>query len=528
MTTATTRRPAGPPLAVPDYEVVVIGAGFGGIGTGIKLKEAGIHDFVILEQADDIGGTWRDNTYPGVAVDVSSFTYSFSFEMNPDWSRAYAPGIELKAYADHCVDKYGLRPHIRLNTKMVSGEFDAVNHLWRGTTADGEVITSRYVVGAPGVLTQPKLPDIPGVADFAGDTLHTARWDHSVDLDGKRVAVIGTGATSVQLVPSIADRVKSLAVYQRTPIWVAPKPDLGIPAPMRRLFRDVPGAQKSMRAATSTLTEAFMTLGIVHNRQLPLLVKGIEALCTAHLRRQVRDPELRAKLTPHYGFGCKRPTFSNEYFRTFTRPHVELVTDGIERITETGIVTRDGRHREIDVLVLATGFKVFEKGNTPAHPIHGLDGRELGDWWDENRYQAYQGTTVPGFPNLFFISGPYGFTGGSYFQLIENQARHFLRCLKEARRTGATWVEVKPEAHQRYFDYVQRRQPSTVFYSNNCAASNSYYFDRHGDSPILRPSSAVEAWWDSRTFALSDYEFKRPDAGVRRVRSVRSVEGVGA
>ncbi len=322
MTAATTRRTAVPPLAVPDHEVLVIGAGFGGIGAAIKLKQAGIRDFLVVEQAGDIGGTWRDNTYPGVAVDVSSFTYSFSFEMNPEWSRAYAPGTELKAYADHCVDKYGLRPHIRLNTRMVSGEFDPVNHLWRGTTADGEMITSRYVVGAPGMLTQPKPPDIPGVADFAGPTLHTARWDHGIALDGKRVAVIGTGATSVQLVPAIADRVSSLAVYQRTPIWVAPKPDLEIPAPMRVLFRTVPGAQKSLRAATTALTETFMTLGIVHNRQLPLLVKGIEALCTAHLRRQVPDPELRAKLTPRYGFGCKRPSFSNEYFRTFTRPHV--------------------------------------------------------------------------------------------------------------------------------------------------------------------------------------------------------------
>lgn len=527
--TAASTEPVTGPRSTPDYEVLIVGAGFGGLGTAIKLKEAGIHDFLVLEQAADIGGTWRDNTYPGVAVDVTSFTYSFSFEMNPHWSRAYAPGTELKAYADHCADKYRLRQHIRLHTQVVSAEFDAENHLWRVTLADGTILTARFVVGAPGVLTQPKLPEIAGITDFAGKMLHTARWDHGYDLTGKRVAIIGTGATSVQLVPSIAEQVESLAVYQRTPIWIAPKPDLPIPGPLQSMFRAVPATQKSLRAATTALTETVMTLGIVHNKQMPLLVKGIEALCLTHLRRQVPDPVLRAKLTPRYGFGCKRPSFSNDYLRAFTRPDVELVTEGIERITETGIRTRDGRHREFDVLVLATGFKVFEKGNTPAFPIYGHEGVELGEWWDENRYQAYQGATIPGFPNMFLISGPYGFTGGSYFQLIENQVRHFLRCLTRAHATGSTWVEVKSEAHQRYFDYVQGRQPSTVFYNNGCAGSNSYYFDKHGDSPILRPSSAVEAWWDSRTFRLRDYTFRTREthAGAAELRPIPG-EKVGA
>ncbi|MFI9503985.1 flavin-containing monooxygenase [Nocardia sp. NPDC052566] len=493
---------------LPDYQVAVVGAGFGGIGMGIKLKEAGFHDFVMIEQAADIGGTWRDNTYPGVAVDVSSFTYSFSFEPNPDWSRAYAPGRELKAYADHCVDKYGLRAHIVLNTEVAAAEFDEKAHLWRVTLADGRVFTARFVVAAVGVLTQPKPPDIPGVGDFAGKTIHTARWAHDYDLTGKRVAVIGTGATSVQLVPAIADRVEHLDVYQRTPIWVAPKPDATIPAAVRSLFRRVPAAQLGTRMMTTALTETVMTLGIVHNKQLPLLVKGIEQICLRHLHRQVPDPVLRAKLTPQYGFGCKRPSFSNDYFRTFTRAHVDLITEGIERVTENGIVTRDGVHREIDTLILATGFKVFEFGNTPPFPIHGRDGIELGAWWDEQRYQAYQGITMPKFPNAFTIAGPYGFTGGSYFQLIENQSRHVIRCLEQARSTGATFLEVKQAAHQRYFDWALRRVRDGVFYNNHCGAAHSYYFDKHGDTPILRPSSAVEAWWDSRTFSLRDYEFR--------------------
>lgn len=507
MTAATTDRNVARPQIAPDHEVLIVGAGFGGLGAGIKLKEAGIDNFVILEQSSDIGGTWRDNTYPGVAVDVTSFTYSYSFEPNPNWSRAYAPGVELKAYADHCADKYGLRPYIRLNTRVDSAEFDAVNHLWRGVLADGSIVTARYLVGAPGLLTQPKLPDIPGLADFAGKTLHTARWDHDYDLTGKRVAVIGTGATSVQLVPAIADSVASAAVYQRTPIWISPKPDILIPRVMKRMFGRVPMTQQVLRALTTAVTEAVMTIGIVHYKQVPLMVRTIEAVCSAHLRMQVRDPELREKLTPKYGFGCKRPSFSNDYLRTFTRNHVDLVTDGIEKITATGILTKDGTHREIDALILATGFKVFEKGNTPPFPVHGVDGTELGEWWDTQRYQAYQGVTMPNYPNLFLIAGPYGFTGGCYFQLIENQTRHFLRCHREARRSGATWVEVKQDAHDKYFDYVLRRKKDTVF-NNNCGASNSYYFDKHGDSAILRPSSAPEAWWDSRTFRLSDYEYR--------------------
>ncbi|WP_051180043.1 flavin-containing monooxygenase [Nocardia concava] len=497
---------------LPDREVVIVGAGFGGLGAAIQLRKAGFHDIVLLEQADDLGGTWRDNTYPGVAVDVTSFTYSFSFEMNPDWSRAYAPGRELKAYADHCADKYDLRQHIRFRTEVIGSRWDEQHGLWQVELAGGGTVTARYLVAAVGILTQPKTPDILGLADFTGKTLHTARWDHDYDLTGKRVAVIGTGATSVQLVPAIAGRVAHLDVYQRTPIWVGPKPDARIPVSMRRAFRRVPGMQKGFRAVTTAATESVMTLGIVHNKQMPLLVKTIEQVCLANLRRQVPDPELRDKLTPRYGFGCKRPSFSNDYFRTFTRPDVELVTEGIEAVTETGVRTRDGVHREIDTLILATGFKVFERGNTPPFPIVGRGERELGQWWDEQRYQSYQGATMPGYPNLFLIAGPYGFTGGSYFQLIENQSRHVVRCLSHARSTGAAVVEVSARAHARYFDYIQRRQPSTVFYSNICAASNSYYFDKHGDSPILRPSSAVEAWWDSRFFDLRDYEFRSPTA----------------
>jgi cation diffusion facilitator CzcD-associated flavoprotein CzcO len=491
-----------------DYEVIVIGAGFSGIGAGIKLKEAGIDDFVLLEQAGDIGGTWRDNTYPGVAVDLTSFTYQYSFEPNPDWSRAFAPGPELKKYADHCVDKYGIRDRIRLNTRVTELRFDEVRHCWWVLLPSGEQLSARFVIPVPGGLTIPKRPEIEGLEEFEGTTMHTARWDHEHDLSGERVAIIGTGATAVQVVPAIAPSVGHLDVYQRTPIWLLPKADAPLHWPIRAMFRYVPLTQYSMRWTAAALNEMLMVLGVNYNREFPQLVKAIESICRAHLRRQVSDPELRDKLTPRYGFGCKRPSFSNHYLRTFMRENVELVTEPIERITPNGIRSADGRERAIDTLILATGFKVFEPGNAPPFPTIGRRDAELGKFWDEHRYQAYQGVSTPLFPNLFSVLGPYGFTGASYFALIETQLKHILRVIKEARRRGSTMVEVRQDAHDRFFAEVMRRRGSQVFYNNSCGGSNSYYFDRHGDTPILRPSSGIEAWWRAGHFDLDDYAYE--------------------
>ena len=511
-----------------DHEVVVIGAGFSGIGAGIKLREAGIDSFAILDQAHDVGGTWRDNTYPGVAVDITSFTYSFSFEPNPGWSRVFAPGVELKAYADHCVRKYGLGPHLRLGTRVERMAFDPARDAWTIHVAGGDPITARFVISGTGGLTQPKRPDIEGLDSFRGKLMHTARWDHEHDLTGERVAVIGTGATAVQVVPSIAPVVEHLSVYQRTPIWILPKPDAEIPPSVRRVFRHVPLAQSSVRLGTTALTELVMVLGIVYNKQTPGLIRAIESLGHRHLRRQVRDPALRSRLTPSYGFGCKRPSFSNDYLRSFNRPDVELVTEGIERIDERGIVTRDGVHRAVDTLILATGFKVFEKGNTPPFEVHGLGGRELGAFWDEHRYQAYEGATVPGFPNAFMVLGPYSTTGASWFSMVEAQTTHALRCIREARRRGATYVEIREKPHRDYFRDILRRQRNTVFFNNDCSAANSYYFDRHGDAPFLRPSSGLEMWWHSRHFPLGHYRFRQPDIRSRSRGGAATSPGRGA
>ncbi len=484
-----------------------MGGGFSGIGAAIKLDEAGFTDLSVIEAGDGVGGAWHWNTYPGIGVDIPSFSYQFSFEKRPDWSRVYAPGDELKAYAEHCVDKYGLRSRFRLSTTVVGATFDDAAHLWHLETDGGETITTRFVVGATGVFTQPSPPDIPGLDSFAGVAMHTSRWDHDQDLRGKRVAVVGTGASAVQVIPSIAPEVKQLTVFQRTPIWCLPKADGEISPAVRRALRWVPGAKSVTRVLSETFVELTFPLAAHFYGVVPLAKRG-EAVARKHLRKQVKDPEIRDKLTPRYGLGCKRPGFSNDYLPTFNRENVTLETDPIEAITPAGVRTQAGTMHEIDVLVLATGFKVFEAGNMPAYPVRGSGGVDLETWWDENRFQAYEGVSVPGFPNLFAILGPYGFNGSSYFNLIEHQSRHIVRCLKQARRSGSTRVEVRHDANDRYFRKMLGRRHNQIFFRDACANANSYYFDRHGDVPF-RASPTIEVAWRSARFDLDDYRYDR-------------------
>ncbi|MBE1576785.1 flavin-containing monooxygenase [Amycolatopsis roodepoortensis] len=489
----------------PDHEIAIIGGGFSGIGAAILLHKAGFEDFLMLEEGDGVGGAWHWNTYPGVAVDIPSFSYQFSFEQISGWSRVYAPGRELKAYADYCVDKYDIRRRTRLGSKVVSAAFDDETHLWRLETADGWSMTARFVVGATGVLTQPKPPDIAGIDGFRGTVMHTARWDHSVDLRGKRVAVVGTGASAVQVIPSIAPEAGHLTVFQRTPIWCLPKPDAVLPRPARLALRRLPGAKLVSRLASQALVEVTFPLAAHFHNLLPTAGAG-ERIGRAHLRRAVKDPVTRKKLTPRYALGCKRPSFSNEYLQTFNRDDVTLETTGIDAITESGVRTADGTEHPADVLVLATGFKVFEKGNMPAFTVRGAGGADLEKFWAENRFQAYQGVSVPGFPNFFTILGPYGYNGSSYFNLIETQTAHIIRCLRNARKTGATRVEVTSEANDRYFRSMLERRKHQVFFQDSCSLANSYYFDANGDVPF-RASPTLETMVTSRFFDLDDYAF---------------------
>ena len=494
----------GLPAGVPDHTTIIVGAGFSGIGSAIQLDRAGLGDYLIIEAGDEPGGTWYWNTYPGIAVDIPSFSYQFSFEQSPDWSRTYAPGRELKTYADHCVDKYGLRRKIRLSTKVTAAAFDDESGCWRIDLDTGESLTARYLINCSGVLTVPNLPDIDGVDSFAGITMHTARWDHAQDLSGKRVAIIGTGASAVQVIPEIAPIVERLTVFQRTPIWCMPKLDVPIPAPARWAMR-VPGGKVIQRLISQAYVELTFTIAAQYYTVFPI-ARRAERMGKAYLRKQVRDPEVRDKLTPRYAVGCKRPGFHNTYLSTYNRDNVELVTEPIDKVTGSGVATADGTTRDVDVLILATGFKVMDVDSNPTFAVTGSGGLPLARFWSEQRLQAYEGVSIPRFPNFFSVMGPYGYVGSSYFALIEAQTHHIVRCLAQASNRGATRVEVSQEANDRFFAEMMRKRHRQIFWQDSCQLANSYYFDQNGDVP-LRPTTTMEAYWRSRRFPMEDYAF---------------------
>ena len=491
-------------MPAPDHEAVIVGAGFSGIGTAILLDKAGMGDYLLIEAADGCGGTWHWNTYPGVAVDIPSFSYQFSFEQSPDWTRTYAPGRELKAYAEHCVDKYGLRPKIRFTTKVLSAVFDEDTDLWHIEIDTGDTISARFLINAGGALTTPKLPDIDGVDSFAGVTMHTARWDHRQDLTGKRVAIIGTGASAVQIIPEIAPIVEHLSVFQRTPIWCFPKADVPLSPAARRAMR-LPGGKAVQRLLSQAYVELTFPLAAQYFTVNPMAKRAPE-LGKAYLRKEVKDPEVRDKLTPRYGVGCKRPGFHNTYLSTFNRDNVRLVTAPIHKVTCAAVATTDGESHHVDALILATGFKVMDPDNVLTYPVTGPQGKTLAQYWDDHRLQAYEGVSIPGFPNFFTVFGPYGYVGSSYFALIESQSHHIVRCLKQARDRGATRVEVTQEANDRYFAEMMRKRHRQIFWQDSCSLANSYYFDKNGDVP-LRPATTMEAYWRSRRYPLADYVF---------------------
>jgi cation diffusion facilitator CzcD-associated flavoprotein CzcO len=493
---------------MPDHEVAIIGAGLGGIGAGIALKRAGIEDFTVLERASDIGGTWRDNTYPGIAVDIPAQAYQFSFELKPDWSRVFATGAEVKGYIDCCADRYDLRRHVRLNSEVLSRQWDESAHLWRLNTQHGD-LTARFVISAVGAFVNPKEPEIAGVDRFEGPVLRSAAWDHSVSLAGKRAAVVGTGASALQIIPEIAGVVERLDVYQRTPIWVFPKLDYPTSRAVKWLFSRQPPVQDAVRRALTRVLEAGLVGGVVHYESAGWIPAAAGWLARNLWYRQVRDPDVRRRLIPDYDVGCKRPSVSNTYLRTFNRDNVALISDPIERVTPNAIRTSDGREREIDVLVLATGFRLAtDPENYRRNPVRGRNGFDLATFYADNRARSYESVSMPGLPNHFMIFGPYGWTGGTWHVLVETASHHIIRVLDEARRRGATAVEVREEAAERWTRFVTERLGRSLWSLGSCATANSYYFDHHGDTPFLRPTSSKQAWQAAKTFPLDDYEFR--------------------
>ena len=427
--------------------VAVIGAGFGGLGAAVALRNDGA-DVVVLERGDDVGGVWRDNTYPGAACDVPSHLYSFSFAPEHRWSRRFAPQPDILRYLRWVADDQGLRADLRLRTEVTEARWDGTDTVWQLTTADGEVLEADVLVAACGQLTRPARPDVPGLDSFRGPVLHTGRWDHAVDLRGRRVAVVGTGASAVQIVPAIADDVAHLTVFQRSASHLVPKPDRRYSALHRALFRHLPAWP---RLARRMLMTVFERAGAV---PVGPAAAPVQLAFRALLRARVRDTGLRARLQPAHPVGVRRALVSSDYHRTLARPDVDLVTASISRVTARGVRTVDGTDHPVDVIVLATGFTP-EEFLTPMK-VFGRDGRALPDAWRDGA-RAHLGVTVPGFPNLFFVHGPNtALRVGSVVHMIECQARYVRQAVRRI-AGGTRTLEVRPEVADAFDAEMQQR-----------------------------------------------------------------------
>jgi cation diffusion facilitator CzcD-associated flavoprotein CzcO len=480
-----------------DFPIAIIGAGFAGIGTAIRLLQSGIDSFTIFERADEIGGTWRDNSYPGAACDVPSHSYSLSFEPNPGWTQRFSPAAEIQAYLLGIVEKWQLRSHLRTGTAIEGARFDEERGLWTLETSRGESATARVVVSCVGGLVDPALPAIDGIEGFAGEVFHTARWDHQSDLAGRRVGVIGTGASAVQVVPELAPRVARLAVFQRTPAWVVPKLDRRYSQRARRLFARFPLLLRASRFLQQTASELRGPMIFLDAPRLSALG---ERMSLRHLHAQVADPLLREKLRPRFQFGCKRILVSDDYWACFERENVDLVSEPIERIVPAGIATKGGAVHALDAIVLATGFAV---GFTAApFRVQGRGGRSLDEAWSRGAV-AYKGMAVSGFPNWFILMGPN--TGPGHTSVLvytEAQIEHVLGAIRKLRGEGWKYVDVRREVQDRYDAGIQRRMKHMAW-SSGC---NSWYLSKDGSNHALYPGFATEYVLRARRFEPGDYE----------------------
>ncbi|MGI5380462.1 flavin-containing monooxygenase [Streptomyces sp. CA-251387] len=478
------------------FEVIVIGAGISGVGAGVRLREAGIRDFLIIEAADGFGGTWRANTYPGCQCDVPSRLYSYSFAPNPDWTRVYAHQPEILAYVNGVADRHRLREHTRFGVRMTEAHWQPDAARWRISTDGGE-FTARFLIAGAGPWNEPLVPDIPGLAGFPGEVFHSARWNHDYDLRGKRVAVLGTGASAVQFVPAIAPQVDRLHLFQRTAQWVLPKPDHRIPKAERWAMRHMPGARAALAAVEY---RAMELLGRGFRR--PSLLRGVQAVARAHLRATVRDRELRRKLTPDYTIGCKRILFSNHYYPALTRPNVDVHACAVRTVDGPAVLGADGSSAEVDAIILGTGFHILDMPLSSL--IHDGAGRSLADHW-QGSPEAYLGTVTAGFPNTFLLLGPGLGTGhSSAFTILEAQLDLALGVIRSARAEGWASVEVRRDVQSAYNTELQAALAGTVYNTGGC---RSYYLDANGRNSFSWPWSTDRlrtqvARFDARDFAV--------------------------
>ena len=460
----------------------------------IQLKQAGRHDFVILEKAGDVGGTWRDNTYPGCRCDVPSHLYSFSFAPNPEWSSTFSPQPEIENYLRKVTDDFGVRPHIRFGHAVETADW--VDGKWRIATSQGE-FTADVLLSGMGPLAEPSYPKLPGIEDFEGEVFHSARWNHDLNLSGRKVAVIGTGASAIQFVPAIQPEVEELHLFQRTPPWVMPRPDRKISAAEKVIYRRFPLAQKALRAGIYWGRES-MVLGFA---KLPAIMKQVQKVAEKHLAHQVRDPLLRAKLTPDFTLGCKRVLISDDYYPAVARPNVEVVTDGIAEVTPTGIITDDGVKHEVDTIIYGTGFKVTDL--PVMDMVHGRDGVSLREAWTDGM-EAHLGTAIAGFPNFFMLIGPNtGLGHSSMVFMIESQIAYILDALKTMDAQGLREVEVRREVQRAFVDGVRASMRNTIWTRGGCT---SWYLDSEGRNTTLWPSFTFRFRRLTRRFNPAEYQ----------------------
>ncbi|MHB8594325.1 MAG: flavin-containing monooxygenase [Acidimicrobiales bacterium] len=486
------------------FRVVVVGSGFSGLGTAIRLKKSGMEDFIVLERAGDLGGTWRDNSYPGCACDVPSRLYSFSFAQNPEWSESFSPQAEIWAYLRRCAEDFGVLAHLRFGHEVTAMRWDDDEMRWHIETTAGQ-ITAEVVVAGVGALSEPSIPSLPGLEGFEGTVFHSARWDHDHDLTGERVAVLGTGASAIQFVPQIQPQVAALTLFQRTPPWVMPRRNRVFGRVERWAYRRLPFTRLVARAAIYWGHECFV-LGFTRNRRLMRL--GRRA-AIAQLRRQVPDPGLRSTLTADYTLGCKRVLLSDDYYPSLCQPNVAVVTEAISEVRPHGVVTADGVEHEVDTIIFGTGFKVTDF--PAASHIWGRQGVLLEDAWSTGM-EAYLGTTVAGFPNLFFMTGPNtGLGHSSMVFMIESQIAYVLDALRRMADGGIGTLEVRPEAQARFNAELVERLQGTVWNGGGC---RSWYLDSRGRNTTLWPGFTFEFRRRTRRFDEAQYVARRAPAAV--------------
>jgi len=488
------------------FAVLVIGAGASGLGAAVRLGQAGVDDLAVLEKAESVGGTWRDNTYPGCACDVPSALYSYSFAPNPEWTRAFAGQPEIREYLQRTADSHGVTERIRFGVEVTRAQWNDQDERWELETTKGSY-TARILVAGTGPWHEPLVPGLPGLDGFPGEVFHSARWNHDFDLTGKRVAVVGTGASAVQFVPEIVSKVARLHLFQRTAQWVLPKPDHYVPGLERFLLRRFPALQRALRSAEYGAMET-LGLGFRH----PWLLRQVQRIGLAHLRATVKDPVLRKALTPDYTLGCKRLLMSNTYYRALTKSTVDVHPTAVREVAGNRVLGEDGSAAEVDAIIFGTGFHILDM--PVATRVFDGEGRSLDDHW-QGSPQAYRGTTVAGFPNLYLLLGPSLGTGHtSAFMILEAQLRHTVDAVSRTLRGGWSSVRVRPAAQAAFNAEVQAALPGTVYQSGGCS---SYYTDVNGRNSFSWPFSTGRLRSQVGEFAEADYEFskKRSSHAVR-------------